>query len=151
MLRILKNKSCHICGSIFTPTSSCQKYCSSCREIGNKKHRQDCRKANIDYIKKRDLEYHYKNKDKRNEYCKEWYVKNRDKKIEMSKQYRELNKEEINKKDRIRNKTRHRIEYRKTKRQNDVQYKLSLWLRNQVFRCLNNKKNIGTNEIINYS
>ena len=151
MTRKLKDKCCNICGSIFTPTSSCQKYCPKCKELGNKKHRQEYRKANIDYIKKRDSEYHYRNKDKRNESCKEWYIKNRDKKIELSRQYRELNREEINKKNRIRNKTLHRVEYRKAKRQNDVQYKLSLWLRNQLYRCLNNKKDIKTSDIIYYT
>lgn len=151
MTRILKDKCCNICGGIFTPTSSCQKYCTTCKEIGNKKHRQDYRKANIEHIKKRDSEYHYRNKDKRNESCKEWYLKNRDKKIEMSKQYRELNRELINKKDRIRNKTNHRKEYIRHKKTKDIGFKLILWIRYQLYRCLNNKKILHTNDTIPYS
>lgn len=151
MVRILKDKSCIICGGIFTPTSSCQKYCSSCRETGNKIHRQEYRQNNIEIIKQKGKEYHIQNKEKRNKSCKQWYLNNREKRLEQVKKYRENNRILINEKDRIRNKSYHRIEYRRNKRNTDIHYKLSTWLRYQIYRCLNNKKDVNTNDIILYS
>ncbi len=67
------SKKCKVCGIIFSPVNSMQKYCSKeCRKTGRKKYRED-------------------NKERRREYNKEWYKNNKEK----VKKYNEENAEKI--------------------------------------------------------
>jgi len=92
----MKSKKCIICGEMFIPTNSVQKYCSKeCVKIRRKEYRE----KNKEKIANQQKEYNAENKEKIIEYRRQYSIDNKDKINEYGKKYREENREEIKEKD----------------------------------------------------
>ena len=167
-----KEKICEVCGKVFIPTGNNQKYCTKCAKI---KRTESCKKWHSKnpewnhqrYIKivqpnnKGYKEKFCKNcnnlfkpnsstqkyctscresflKKQKKEYQKTYYKKNKDKILKKTKKWYESNKPYL----RVLNKDR---------RCNDSQYKLSIWCRQQIRRCLNSNKTKHTFDILGYT
>lgn len=137
MIKNFKEKECIICGKKFIPNSGIQKCCSKeCANI----HKKECKKKwnikNKEHIK----EYNYKNRDKRNFWTKRW---------------RENNKEYVSAYAKKQSKLEHIKEYRKSynkkRKKEDLGFKLNCWCRNQIYRCINSKKDKHTFDILGYT
>lgn len=109
-----------------------------------------CSKCN-QFKDKLDFYQNKKNIDGLTSQCKECYKKyyqlNKEEKIEYGKKYSQINKEYINNKRKFKRNKR-----RKERLQTDTNYKLKCYLRNQLYRVLNNKfKSKSTLELLGCS
>lgn len=159
MAKVFKEKECELCGEIYTPTCSSQKYCVNCKEIVKKIHNQKYYQKNKEKISKykkqwrkdnifavREYDRQRNKTDKRKEARKQYRLKNKEYYKEYQKTYYENNKNkikeykrewELNNKDKIKE---YKKEWVKQKIQEDLSFKLINWSRQQIHRCLNYKK-----------
>lgn len=176
-----KEKVCVVCGNRFIANNNSQKYCSDeCsnkRKKENKKQYYEKNKNiilekqqkkyndNKDKIIERQKKYAERNKDKIVEYKKEYYKNNYEYYKKYRKEYYNKNKNIIstynqeyykNNKDKIKEyqekyNKKYRKRYYKNKLKTDINYQMSQWCRNQIYRCINSNKNKHTFDILGYT
>lgn len=131
-------KKCIRCGKNFNETHGNQKFCIECKHFAKKFS---------------ESLYHLKNKEYRNNQAKEWYQKNKEKKKIQSREYRQKNINTIRAYDRKRAKTEHRKQWKANKIKDDINFRMSNWCRNQIYRCINAKQKNKNNtfDILGYT
>lgn len=138
MSRVFKEKECKLCGKFFVPTSPNQSYCSD-----------ECKKQKKSIYNKKYWQTYYQTH--KNTTIKE-YNKTKRKKVNHKEQYskykdyyKEYHKQWYNS---------HKDFYKNLiyqKRINDKNYKLTEWIRKQVYRCLKSNKDKHTFDILGYT
>jgi hypothetical protein len=104
--------------------------CRLCQNIGSKKYKSENKEKIAEYNKKWNSE----NKEYYKEYNKVWKIENYDKILERRKRFNTLNPHYYN-------------EYNKKRKKEDVLFRLSLNMRNTIYRYIS-KKTQNTFEII---
>ena len=161
-----KEKTCKVCGKIFKPSSSTQKYCYECGIIKNKyyfKHKEECNYKHKQWIshnkeqqKIKRSEYYYNNIDREKERNKTFYNENKELFKNKSIKFKTLNPnyhKEYMKKWHTTHKEHERQysrEYRKNKYIKNIDFKLNIWCRNQLNRSIKNKTQ-KTFDILGYT
>ena len=118
-----KERICIHCGSIYIPTSNRQKYCTNCKSF-------------------QQSNFWRTHKIQRKELDKKRYIKNRDKILEKHKVWSKNNRERLRQYD---------SQYRKNRREKDVNFKIRLWCRTNINRYLDINKTRSTFDILGYT
>lgn len=127
-------------------SGSYRKYCKSCR---NAKIRQD-RQNNPEKFRKYDRQRYANNKEKISNQRKKYYSRNKKKVLSRRKKYVENNKEQVyesNRRWREENKKyvkKKMAEYVKIRRKNDIQFKISISLRQRINKAMNGNYKSGS-------
>lgn len=150
-----KEKICKICGKTFKPNSSTQKYCLECGILKNKYYFSNKEKCNI-----RHKEWLSNNKEQQKNYKHKYYNDNLKKEKERNKCYYYENKELFKIKaekfkkanynyqkvymkkwhaTHIEHEKQYTKRYRKDKYKKDINFKLGIWCRRQIFRSIKHK------------
>ena len=140
-------KICEHCGKEFVAKCCDAMFC--CKKCCDKQWREQ----NREYNKKRCKQWYEQNKEYHKEYKKQYYEQNKERYKEYSKQWNKQNKEYC-KEYYEQNKERYkeyRKKYQRQKYNTDLQYKLTLWSRRQVRRCLSSNKTKHTFDILGYT
>lgn len=118
-----------------------REYCTK-HSIERNEYNKQWREQNKEYKKEYEKQWYEQNKEYRKEYNKQWRKENIEHLKEYNKKYISKNRTKIN--TRANN-------YKKQRKQSDSNYKLRLWCRDVVYRCLKSKKDNHTFDILNYT
>ena len=171
-MKKFKEKICTVCGKVFIPTGNRQKYCVECSKLkrnesckkwhaknpewqhqryirivqpNNKGYKQKyCEKCNSLFKPNSSTQKYCESckeiisKEYKKVYSKMYYSKNKDRVLKRTKNWYENNKYYL-------------FYLNKIRRHTNYQYKLSIWSRQQVRRCLGSHKTKHTFDILGYT